>query len=292
MKLPQALLTIPHRRDVPFARLTTLGLGGVCKFLFEPSSEGEAKCFVKTCRAHDLSYRILGGGSNLLVLSDIGTPVMRLDIPKELSATPNGVSANASYGHAALVNDVANMGLSGVEWAVGIPGSFGGALRMNAGAHGGEWGRVIDRIRFLTPDGEIVEKIPSQGDFAYRSSFLTDGHIALSASIKLARRDTESIKKTMDGFQTARRQRQPPGRSAGCVFKNPPGKSAGQIIDSAGLKGTRVGDAIVSDIHANFLLNLGDATPGQFWELIQIVRSRVFDVHGCELELEVEVWNH
>ena len=226
-----------------------------------------------------------------MVLSDISEPVMRLALPKELVITPDGVYVNASYNHAAMVNDIAEMGLSGIEWAVGIPGGFGGALRMNAGANGFEWGQFLERVRFLTPEGEIVERTPGQGDFTYRSSFLTGGRIALGASIKLTRRDKKSIKKTMDAFQAARRKSQPAGRSAGCVFKNPPGKSAGQLIDSAGLKGTRVGDSIVSDIHANFLLNLGDATPGQFWELIQIVRSRVFDVHGCELELEVEVWN-
>ncbi|MDR0499470.1 MAG: FAD-binding protein, partial [Holophagales bacterium] len=143
MELPEALLLIPHKRDVPFARLTTLGLGGVCKWLFEPETEEEASLFVKTCRANDLNYRILGGGSNLLVLSDISVPVMRLALPTRLLATSERVSANASYGHIALINDIANMGFSGVEWACGIPGSFGGALRMNAGAHGGEWAMVL-----------------------------------------------------------------------------------------------------------------------------------------------------
>jgi len=276
---------------VPFARLTTLGLGGICKYLFEPGSEEETLLFVKTCRVNGLPYRVLGGGSNLLVLSDITVPVMRLALPRELKLTPGGVLANASYGHAALVNDIADLGLSGVEWAVGIPGNFGGALHMNAGACGGDWGRVVDSVRFMTNTGEIVEKIPDEGDFTYRSSFLKDGLIALSASIKLSKRDVVSIKKTMYVFQTSRRQRQPSGRSAGCIFKNPPGKSAGQLIESAGLKGVRVGNAVVSTLHANFLLNLGGATPDEFWELIQVVRSRVLEVHGCELGLEVEVWS-
>jgi len=294
MELPEALLSIPHRRDVPFAQLTTLGIGGTCKWLFEPETEDEARLFVKTCRAGDLSYRVLGGGSNLLVLSDITAPVMRLALPGELRVTADGVSANASYRHAALVNDVADMGFSGIEWASDIPGSFGGALRMNAGANGGEWGQVLDRVRFLTPCGEIVEKKPEHGDFAYRSSFLTDGRVALNASFRLIKSDTVPIRKKMSEFQAKRRQSQPTGRSAGCVFKNPPGEKAGRLIEMAGLKGTRIGNAEVSKIHANFLLNLGNAgntAPGDFWELIRLVRSKVREVHGCELELEVEVWS-
>jgi len=291
VELPEALFSIPHRRDVPFAGLTTLGLGGVCKWLFEPGTEEEARLFVQTCRVNDLNYRIIGGGSNLLVLSDISAPVIRLSMPAELRVTAEGVSASASYGHTTLINDVADMGFSGIEWAYGIPGSFGGALRMNAGANGGEWSQVLNKIRFLTPFGEIVERIPEYGDFAYRSSFLTDGRIVLSASIKLAKCDRESVKKTMSEFQAKRRQNQPSGRSAGCVFKNPPDKKAGRLIESAGLKGTRIGDAQVSTIHANFLLNTGNATPADFWELLQLVRAKVYEIHGCELELEVEVWD-
>ena len=291
MELPEALLSIPHRRDVPFAKLTTLGMGGTCKWLFEPRSEEEARLFVKTCRASNLNYRVLGGGSNLLVLSDISAPVMRLALPGGLRLTSNGVSANANYGHASLVNDIADMGFSGIEWAVGIPGSFGGALRMNAGANGGEWSQVLDQVRFLTPEGEIVEKKPEQGDFAYRSSFLANGCVTLGASFRLAKGDAASVKKTMSGFQAKRRQSQPSGHSAGCVFKNPPGDKAGRLIERAGLKGARIGDAEVSDVHANFLLNSGNASPGDFWELIQLVRSRVYETQKRELELEVEVWS-
>jgi UDP-N-acetylmuramate dehydrogenase len=290
MELPQPLLSIPHKRDVPFARLTTLGIGGVCRWLFEPETEDEVQCFVKTCRVHDLPYRVLGGGSNILVMSDVTVPVMRLALPKKINITANGVMVSASQGHQALINDLADMGYSGVEWACGIPGSFGGALRMNAGANGGEWSQVVERIRFLTPDAQIIEKNPQPQDFGYRSSFLTQGYVALGASIRLVKSDTESVKKKMEAFQASRRQSQPTRRSAGCIFKNPPGKSAGQLIESAGLKGIRVGDTEVSNQHANFLLNLGNGTPENFWELINLVIAKVREVHGCELEMEVDVW--
>jgi UDP-N-acetylmuramate dehydrogenase len=291
MDLPENLLSIPHRRDTPFAKLTTLGLGGVCKWLFEPQTEAEAQLFIKTCRINDLGYRILGGGSNLLVLSDISAPVMRLAFPKELRPTGGGVFANASYGHMALVHDAADLGYSGIEWACGIPGTFGGALRMNAGAHGHDWGQLLAKVRYLDPEGKIVEKTPEAEDFSYRSSFLANGHVALGASIKLAKGDIRSIKKTMDEYKTTRSQSQPRGRSAGCVFKNPPGKNAGQLIENAGLKGCRIGNAEVSKIHANFFITLGNAVPEDYWGLIQLVRDRVRETHNCELELEVEVWS-
>nr|AGS53772.1 UDP-N-acetylenolpyruvoylglucosamine reductase [uncultured bacterium contig00176] len=291
MELPEELMSIPYSRDVPFRKLTTLGLGGVCRWLFEPVTEGQARRFVKTCRAFNLNYRVLGGGSNLLALSDVTVPVMRLALPKELSVTENRVYASASCSHPALARDVADVGLSGIEWACGIPGSFGGALRMNAGAHGGEWGHVLHAVRFLTADGEIVEKKTAISDFSYRSSFLADGHIALGAWFDLTKGDAGAIKKKMGEYLSIRRQRQPTGRTAGSVFKNPPGKIAGQLIESAGLKGVRIGNAEVSSIHSNFLVNLGDASPSDYWELVKYVRAKVAEAHDCQLELEIEVWS-
>ena len=289
--MPRALLSVPHRRDVPFAELTTLGLGGLCRWLFEPASEAEAQLFVKTCLSADVGYRVLGCGSNILALSDITAPVMRLALPKKLSITGTEVYATASHGQAALAEEVADMGLSGIEWAVGIPGSFGGALRMNAGAHGGEWGQVLCRVCFLAQDGEITEKPAEDGDFSYRSSFLSDGKVALGAAFKLAKHPPGTIKKTMAGFRSQRRSSQPAGRSAGCVFKNTPLGSAGSLIDRAGLKGTRIGDVEVSAVHANFFVNKGRGSAMDFWELVQLVRAKVLERHGLGLELEIEVWD-
>jgi UDP-N-acetylmuramate dehydrogenase len=289
-ELPESLSSIPHKRDVPFAQLTTLGVGGGCKWLFEPRAEEEAALFVKTCNIHSVPFCVLGGGTNLLVLSDIANPVMRLAMPKKLSVTSGGAFASASYGHTALAWDVADLGLSGIEWASGIPGSFGGAIRMNTGAHGGEWGQVLKKVRFISPNGEIIEKTIEPSDFSYRSSFLKDGGVALGAWMALAKGDTAQIKNRMDSFLEARRQSQPLERSAGSTFKNPLGQSAGKLIESAGLKGTRIGSVQVSPKHANFFINLGNAKPSDYWELVQLVKSRVIEAHGVELELEIEVW--
>ena len=289
-ELPDALLSIPHRRDVPFAQLATLGLGGICKWLFEPSTEEEAALFVKTCNVSNVPFHVLGGGSNLLVLSDINDPVMRLALPKELSITNSGAFASASYGHTALTRDVADLGLSGIEWACGIPGSFGGAIRMNAGAHGGEWAQFLKKVRFISHNGEVIEKELNSGDFSYRSSFLAKGGVALGGWIALAKDDAAQIKRRMSSFLEARHKSQPSGRSAGSTFKNPPGHSAGALIESAGLKGARLGNVQVSSKHANFFINLGDAEPSDYWELVQLVKSKVLQASGVELELEIEVW--
>lgn len=268
-----------------------LGVGGVCRWLFEPTAEEEAQRFVRACVRHDQPYRVLGGGSNLLVLGDISEPVLRLRLEPRAQVVGEELTAPASHGHMALAEVAGHASLSGLEWAGGIPGSVGGAIRMNAGAHGGEWVQVLTRYRFLTPEGELVEKVPEPGEFSYRWSWLREGHVVLSATARLAKGDPERIHKLLAEHKARRRATQPRGkRSAGCIFKNPAGTSAGRLIDEAGLKGTRIGEAEVSTDHANFLLNLGHATPAEFAELMDLVKERVKARHGIDLQPEVEIW--
>jgi UDP-N-acetylmuramate dehydrogenase len=289
--LPDELLQLPHRREVPFARLTTLGVGGLCHWLFEPTTEAEAQVFVRTCLRHDLPYRVLGGGSNLVVLGDVTEPVLRLRLGAKTERRGLELTAPASYGHIALAEAAAAEGLSGLEWASGIPGSLGGAIRMNAGAYGCEWVQVLTRYRFLTPEGELVEKVPEPGEFHYRGSWFTAAHVVLSATARLVQGDSESIRAQMVDYRGRRGTSQPRSkRNAGCIFKNPPGQIAGQLIDAAGLKGLRLGDAEVSPEHGNFLVNHGHATVEEFAELMAQVRERVREIHGVELEPEVEIW--
>lgn len=291
LPLPDALLALPHRRDVPFARLTTLGVGGLCRWLFEPTSEAEAQAFVRACAAEGLPWRILGGGSNLVVLGDVEVPVVRLRLAPDLRRDGVEVSAPASYGHIRLSQAVGDMGLSGLEYASGIPGSVGGALHMNAGAYGRELVDVLDRYRFLTPDGDLVDKAPEPGEFRYRWSVLGGGRLALGLTVRLAEGDPARIRALVEDCRRRRGTSQPLSkRNAGCIFKNPPGQSAGRLIDEAGLKGLCVGDAEVSREHGNFLVNRGAATPAQFAELMARVREEVRARSGVELEPEVEIW--
>ena len=234
---------------------------------------------------------MLGGGSNLVVLGDVTTPVLRLALPKQVQRDGTQMTAPASHGHIALAEAAAAAGLSGLEFASGIPGSLGGALRMNAGAYSREWVDVLTRYRFLTPEGELVEKAPDPGEFRYRWSFLTGGHVVLSATAQLAEGDPATIRAQVAEFREKRGTSQPLSRrNAGCIFKNPPGLSAGRLIDQAGLKGLRVGDAEVSPEHANFLVNHGHATAAEFAELMDQVQAKVLALQGVELEPEVEIW--
>jgi UDP-N-acetylmuramate dehydrogenase len=289
--LPDDLLKVPHRRDVPLSRLTTLGVGGVCRWLFEPTTELEAQAFVQACVREGLPWRVLGGGSNLVVLGDLEDPVLRLAFPKATRREGHRLTAPASHGHIALAEAAAGMGLSGLEFASGIPGSVGGAIRMNAGAYGREWIDVLVHYRFLTPEGELVEKAPEPGEFSYRWSFLTGGRVVLSATAELVEGDPVRIRAQVAEYREKRGTSQPLSkRNAGCIFKNPPGQSAGRLIDQAGLKGLRIGDAEVSREHANFLVNHGHATAREFADLMEQVRTRVLEMHGVELEPEVEIW--
>jgi len=289
--LPDDLLKVPHRRDVSFARLTTLGVGGLCRWLFEPTTEAEAQAFVRACARESLPWRVLGGGSNLVVLGDLEIPVLRLAFPKEVHRDGARLSAPASHGHIALAEAAAAAGLSGLEFASGIPGSLGGAIRMNAGAYGREWVDVLARYRFLTPEGDLVDKAPEPGEFDYRWSFLTAGRVVLSATADLVAGDPISIRAQVAEYRNKRGTSQPLSkRNAGCIFKNPAGQSAGRLIDQAGLKGLRIGDAEVSPEHANFLVNHGHATAAEFAELMEQVRAKVLAVSGVELEPEVEIW--
>jgi UDP-N-acetylmuramate dehydrogenase len=289
--LPDDLLALPHRRDVPFPKLTTLGVGGLCRWLFEPETEAQAQAFVRACAREALPYRVLGGGSNLVVFGDVDTPVLRLALPRVLHQEGSLLTAPASFGHIRMSQEAGRLGLAGMEYAAGIPGSTGGALRMNAGAYGTELVDILDTYRFLTPEGRLIEKRPDPGEFTYRNSFLADGHVALAFTVRLAPGDAVAIQARVAENMGRRGTSQPLSkRNAGCIFKNPPGLSAGRLIDQAGLKGLRVGDAEVSPEHANFLVNHGHATPEDFAELMDAVREKVRMFHGVELEPEVEVW--
>lgn len=290
-RLPNSLMTIPFRRDVAFSKLTTLGLGGLCRWLFEPNSEVQAQTFVMTCVKEGIPWRVIGGGSNILALGDIDIPVMRLRFCQKLQKRGVEITVPASFNYAKLSMAAADMGLSGIEYAIGIPGSVGGAICMNAGAYGRELIDILAQYRFLTIDGAIWESVPNPREFRYRHSDCAHGKVVLGLTVKLVEGDPSVIRARMSDYRSRRRSSQPLNkRSAGCIFKNPIGHSAGKLIAEAGLKGLRVGDAGVSHEHGNFLVNYGAASSTQFFELMTMVQKKVEQVHGIKLEPEVEIW--
>jgi len=179
--------------------------------------------------------------------------------------------------------------LAGLEFLEGIPGSVGGALRMNAGAHQSWTFDVLDRIRLMAPDGEVTERPAAEVPAAYRDCPTLRTHLALEAVFRGTRATEAEVRGRMETFSRRRWESQPREPSAGCIFKNPPGIPAGRLVDELGLKGTRVGGARVSEVHANFLVNTGEAHARDLLDLIALIRQRARAERGIELEPEVEI---
>jgi UDP-N-acetylmuramate dehydrogenase len=225
-------------------------------------------------------------------MGNMDIPVIRLRFGQKLQRQGTEITVPASFGYSQLSKAASDMGLSGIEYAIGIPGSVGGAICMNAGAYGRELGDVLAMYKILTIDGEIWEKTPDPREFHYRRSDCVNGKILLGLTVRLIDGDPVVIKACMSDYCSRRRNSQPLNkRSAGCIFKNPIGYNAGKLIDEAGLKGLRVGDAVVSHEHGNFLVNYGTASSAEFFELMNIVQEKVEQVHGIKLEPEIEIWD-
>lgn len=288
--LPSATLL---RRDEPLASRTTLRVGGPADIYVEPSSENALTSVVELCRMRNVPLFLLGRGSNLLVRDGgIRGVVVRLSHAEFSKIEIEGDRLRAGAG--AKLKDIANAarraGIAGLEFLEGIPGSLGGALRMNAGAMGGWTFDRVERLRCLSPLAELRDLPVAEVPFTYRSCPLLTSHIALGATLRGSSESAEAVKTRMDGYSQKRWDSQPNQPSAGCTFKNPlPTLPAGRLIDELGLKGTRVGDAMVSDVHANFFVNLGKATARNVLDLIELVRARAREARGVELETEVEI---
>ena len=281
------------RQAEPLAPHTWFHLGGPAEYFAEPRNIDELRELIVRCREEDLPVRLLGGGSNVLV-RDEGVPgvVVRLTEPAfaEIKVAGGRVSAGgaAKLGH--VISSAVREGLAGLETLVGIPGTIGGALHGNAGSRGGDIGQWTSRAVVMTRSGEVIQRQRDELVFAYRESSLDELAI-LSAEFELDAEDPEQLTKRMQQQWIVKKASQPLGhQSAGCIFKNPRGMSAGMLIDQAGLKGARIGGAEVSDRHANFIVAETGASSQDVLRLIELVRSRVADRLGIELQTEIEVW--
>ncbi len=279
--------------DVPLADLTWFKLGGRARWLVSPRSEEELADALRRAAGADVETKVLGGGANVLVRDDgFDGVVVRLDGPAFTKTRFDGESVHVGGGVELmpLSHACARRGLSGLEAMAGIPGTVGGAIRMNAGGRHGEFGDVVERVRVADCRGLIGILTRDELGFGYRTSTVAD-RVVLSADLKLTEGDPERTQATFRRFMAEKKQSQPLGdKSAGCVFKNPDGKSAGALIDAAGLKGVARGGASVSDVHANFIVTKPDATAAEVLAVIEHVRSEVAGACGVELELEIDVW--
>jgi UDP-N-acetylmuramate dehydrogenase len=281
------------RTDVPLAPRTWFELGGPAKYFAEPTSEEELVALVKRCHEAGTTLRVLGGGSNLLVRDEgVDGVVISLHAPcfTQVSVTTGQLTAGGGAQLANAISTAVRSGLSGLEPLVGIPGTVGGALHGNAGSRGGDIGQWASGARVLTRRGEIIERERGELVFAYRQSSL-DELVILDATFQLETEDPEQLTKRMQKQWIMKKAAQPMSHQrTGCVFKNPRGMSAGMLIEQAGLTGTRVGGAEVSQRHGNFIVASEGATSTDVLKLIDLIRSRVAERLGVELEPQLEIW--
>ena len=278
----------------PMARHTTMRVGGPAEILFSPASEGELLFAVREAKRAGAPFRIIGNGSNLLVL-DGGLPGLTIRLGEafsKISVDGNQIRAQAG----ALLSRVAaaarDASLTGLEFASGIPGSTGGGMAMNAGAYGGQLSDVFEGCRALDPETGIISALsPAEMALGYReSAALSRGLIVTEAAFRLTAGEKTAIQAKMDDLSARRREKQPLNLpSAGSTFKRPEGHFAGALIEQAGLKGLRVGGACVSEKHAGFVVNDRNATARDVLDLIRLVQARVLEHSGVRLETEVRI---
>lgn len=281
------------RVNEPVSRYTTFRIGGPAALMALPKTAGEAKAAVKTARELGIEPFFLGNGSNLLV-ADEGYPgfiiklIWDFDGIREVN---RGLEAGGAVLLSRLSNALVGRGLTGLEFAGGIPGSVGGAVTMNAGAYGGEMAQVLESVTFLDEAGEVCTLPVSECGFGYRKSIFSQRKcLILRARFRLEQGDGYAIKARMDELTAKRREKQPlEYPSAGSMFKRPPGHFAAALIDQCGLKGLTVGGAQVSEKHAGFVVNRGGATCADVLELVDRVKGEVLRQTGVELEMEVKV---
>lgn len=284
------------RKDVPLANLTTAKVGGSARYFISAESAAQLAADVGYLWSENIPFLVLGSGSNILV-SDAGIEAVVIHNKAKLihfdenSATPS-LYAESGAILITAARQAAMRGLTGLEWATTIPGTVGGAVYGNAGAHGASMQQNLLLADILHRTKGYLSLNTEQMGYSYRSSALKrepGGAIILSARLVVEKGDTERIKTLLNEFAARRKQTQPPGPSMGSTFKNPAGDSAGRIIDSLGLKGTRVGGVQVSPMHANFFINDGSATARDYRDLILLVQGIVEEKTGTRLELEIEM---
>ncbi len=271
---------------------TSFKIGGPCDEFSEVQSVDEIKELIEYAKDKGIAYTIIGNGSNLLV-SDKGIRGLVIKIAKkfdEAEVSGNTIICQSGILLSKLSKLALSKNLSGLEFASGIPGTLGGAIYMNAGAYGGEMADVVKSVTYIE-NGEIKTAVCDALGFGYRKSMFTDKDaVILSAEIELVHGSYDEIKEKMDDFKERRTSKQPLNfASAGSTFKRPEGYFAGKLIEDAGLKGYRVGDAEVSEKHSGFVINRDSATAEDVLELIRYIQKTVFEKFGVALDTEVKM---
>ncbi len=280
--------------NYPLAKCTWYGLGGQADYFIKPQTVEQLKEVVRRCNENNIPIYVMGFGSNLLI-SDKGlrAAVIKLEADQFTQTQFDGEQLTAWAGAelSKLVLTCVQKGLSGIEALTGIPGSVGGAVKMNAGGAFGDIGAAVETVTLMDNQGSVFEKSKPELIFDYRRTNIIAKFI-LNAQLKLAAADPEQSLRTVKEIWIYKKNNQPLNtKNSGCIFKNPRGVSAGALIDRAGLKGLQIGGATVSEKHANFIIAEKGCKSRDVMRLINAIKQRVKEQFGIELELEIEIWN-
>ena len=282
------------KENVPLAPYTSARIGGPADIFIIADTSAELARIVKLLWEHQMPFTMLGGGSNVLV-SDRGVRgVVVLNRAKGVryhTGDEPSVTVESGVVFSNLANRCAAKGLAGLEWAATVPGTVGGAVYGNAGAFGGDMAGSLISAELLTENGRETFTVDQMG-YGYRTSVLKRGEVkavVLSAELALMNSTKEDVTVKVQQFSAHRKTTQPPGASMGSMFKNPPGDYAGRLIEAAGLKGARIGNAQISPLHGNFFINHADTKAEDIRALIQLAQKTVKEKEGVDLELEIEL---
>ena len=283
-------------KNVSLAKYTTYKTGGNAKYMVFPKDIDKLLLLIKTLRFRNMKFKVLGKGSNTLFSdNEFDGVIIKLDNFNHITFSNTKVKVGAGVSLITLANEAQKRGLTGLEFASGIPGTVGGAVFMNAGAYKSDMGYIVEKIRVLTPKYEVITLTNKELDFHYRSSFLQRNrdYICLDADIKLQKGDKNAIKEVMRDRKERRLASQPlEYPSCGSVFRNPEGfDPAGKLIEDCGLKGYTIGGAKVSEKHANFIINFNHATSKDLHDLILYVQRQVKEHYDIDLKIEQEFVN-
>ena len=287
----QGLLQARVKRNEPMSLHTSWQVGGPADYFVTPADLSDTREIVRYCNRNKIPLTVIGRGSNLLV-KDGGIRGMVLEIGEPfcyLHWEDNRLTSGAGTPMPYLVRTAARKGMAGLEFAGGIPGTLGGALIMNAGAFGSYIGNVVREVTVVRQDGSVATLEREEINFGYRHSSLSEEGIVVEAVLELTKGDPAALERKVDFYLEERRRRHPQLPSAGSVFRNLPGCPAGRLIEAAGGKGLRIGNAQVSEMHANFIVNLGGATAADIYSLIEKVRRLVKEKFDVDLQPEVKV---
>ena len=281
-----------YYKDISLKKYNTYRLDVKCGYLIYPSNTKELIDLLKYLKESNISYLILGGGSNIILAKPYFDVVIKLDKLNNIEIKDNIVTAEAGVSLIYLANLCMNNNLNGLAFAGGIPGMVGASTAMNAGAYKEDMASIVKEVKVVTPSLEVVTLTNKDLNYSYRNSFLKEhkDYICTEVTLEMNYLDKDKIKETMTSRKKRRIDTQPLDKpSAGSVFRNPEGLSAGKLIEDAGLKGYKIGGAEISTKHANFIVNTGDATYEDILELIDYTKKKIKEKYNIDLILEQEI---